>query len=202
MDMSMVDGGHPKIDKSSPLDDKVHQSYQILIGIKEHIDQVLCIFEYLKKYKNCKVIVNSRDLILEGGKDALKKALTIAFQEFYSDAAKEIDCKVPIPLIDEIKITAFVDSDYMHDKVMHRLITGLLVLLGHTPIFCMSKRQGVTETSTYSAEFCAMRTSVKKVPVISTVLDSLLKKKHMAIVYHKTWEAVKASIIHPVKVAS
>eukprot|EP00957_Ditylum_brightwellii_P147855 11259140-Ditylum_brightwellii.AAC.1 len=91
----------------------------------------------------------------------------------------------------------------------------------------MSKRQGAIETSTYSAEFCAMRTAVEEVQAIrymlrclgvkvktstlisgnnrsvilsSTVLGSLLRKKHVAIAYHKTRESVAAGITHPVKI--
>eukprot|EP00957_Ditylum_brightwellii_P190537 14503596-Ditylum_brightwellii.AAC.1 len=36
----------------------------------------------------------------------------------------------------------------------------------------------------------------------STVSDSLLKKKHVAIAYHKTREAAASRTIHPIKVAS
>eukprot|EP00957_Ditylum_brightwellii_P122348 9330455-Ditylum_brightwellii.AAC.1 len=95
---------------------------------------------------------------------------------------------------------AFVDSDHAHDKVTIRSITGLLILLNRTPIFSMSKRQGAIETSTYGAEFYAMWTGVEEVQAISTVLDSLLKKKHVAIAYHKTRESVAAGITHPVKI--
>ena len=33
----------------------------------------------------------------------------------------------------------------------------------------------------------------------STISDSLLKKKHIAISYHKTREAAAAGIVHPIK---
>eukprot|EP00957_Ditylum_brightwellii_P066124 5016361-Ditylum_brightwellii.AAC.1 len=70
----------------------------------------------------------------------------------------------------------------------------------------MSKRQGMIETSTYGTEFCAIRTAVEEVQAIhvvlnSTVSDSLLKKKHVAIAYHKTREAAASRMIHPIKVA-
>ena len=35
-----------------------------------------------------------------------------------------------------------------------------------------------------------------------TVSDSLLKKKHVAIAYHKSRESAAAGIVHPIKVAS
>ena len=34
-----------------------------------------------------------------------------------------------------------------------------------------------------------------------TISDSLLKKKHVAIAYHKTRESAAAGIVHPIKIA-
>ena len=144
----------------------------------------------------------------------------------YPDAAEELDANLPPPLVEEISITAFVDSDHAHDKVTRRLITGLIAFLGRTPVFYFSKRQGAIETSTYGAEFCAMKTGVEETIAIrymmrclgvkveiasllcgdnlgviqnSTIKVSLLKKKHVAISYHKTREASAAGIVHPIK---
>eukprot|EP00957_Ditylum_brightwellii_P061367 4657847-Ditylum_brightwellii.AAC.1 len=36
----------------------------------------------------------------------------------------------------------------------------------------------------------------------STVSDSLLKKKHVAVAYHRTREEAAVGIVHPIKVAS
>lgn len=93
----------------------------------------------------------------------------------------------------------------------------------------MSKRQGAIETSTYGAEFCAMRTAVEEVQAVRymlrclgvkvnaaalicgdnmgviqncTISDSLLKKKHVAIAYHKTRESASAGMVHPIKIRS
>ena len=116
----------------------------------------------------------------------------------------------------------------MHDVVTRRSITGLLILVGRTPVFFMSKRQGAIETSTYGAEFCAMRTAVEEVQSVRYMLrclgvkvktaslicggnkgvvqnctnsESLLKKKHFAIAYHKTRESATAGITHAIKIA-
>ena len=96
-------------------------------------------------------------------------------------------------------------------------------------MYFMSKRQGAIATSTYGAEFCAMRTAVEEVQAVRymlcclgvkikhatlicgdnkgviqncTIPDSLLKKKHVAIAYHKTREAAAAGICHPIKIKS
>ena len=120
-----------------------------------------------------------------------------------------------------------MNLDHAHDNVTRRLTTGLLMLLGRTPILATSKRQGTIDTSTYSAGFCAMQTAAEEFQSVrymlrclgvkvsqaslvcgdnmgvilnSTVLDSLLKKKHVAIDYHKTRESAVAGIVHPIKV--
>ena len=83
--------------------------------------------------------------------------------------------------------------------------------------------------STYEEEFGTMRSAVEEVQSIrymscclgvranhaslicgdnkgvvlnSTIPDSLLKKKHVAIAYHRTREAAAASICHPIKTKS
>ena len=146
-----------------------------------------------------------------GGEDALKQDFTSLLQEFYPDATEELDTALPPPLMNELDITAFVDSDHAHDKVTRRSFTGILILVGRTPVFIFSKRQGAIETSTYGAEFCAMCTAVEEIQSIRymlrslgvkvtlaslvcgdnlgviqncTVSESLLKKKHVAIAYH------------------
>ena len=255
-DTPMTDGDHPEEDVSELLDDKGHQRYQMLIGMlnwivcigrmdvayatsslsrftacprKGHMDRVLRIFGYLKKYKNRRVVVDSRDPIVVGGKDALALDFVEMFKNNYPDATEEIDSKIPAPMIDELEITAFVDSDHAHDKKTRRSITGLLILVGRTPVYFMSKRQGAIATSTYGAEFCAMRTAVEEVQAVRymlrclgvkvkhaslicgdnkgviqncTIQDSLLKKKHVAIAYHMTREAAAAGMVHPIKTKS
>ena len=140
-----------------------------------------------------------------------------------------MDDKLPKSLFDELMITAYVDSDHAHDKVTRRSITGLIVFVGRTPVMYQSKRQGAIETSTYGAEFMAMKTAVEEVISIrymlrclgvkvtkptnilgdnrsvvinSTVSSSLLRKKHVAISYHMAREATAAAIVRPLKTKS
>ena len=137
-----------------------------------------------------------------------------------------MDKELPKPLLNELKVTAFVDSDHAHDKVTRRSITGLIIFVGRTPVQYMSKRQGAIETSTYGAEFVAMRTAVEEVMSVrymlrclgvriekpthilgdnrsvilnATLKSSILKKKHIAISYHMAREATAAQIVHPIK---
>lgn len=186
-------------------------------------------FEYLKQYQNRRIVVDSRDPILEGDHSILDVDYTEVFKEQCPDTVEEIDPNVPKPLVKEMEMCAFVDSDHAHDRVTRRSITGLIIIIGRTPVYFMSKRQGAIETSTYRAECCAMETAVEDVVSIRYMLrclgvkvtyaplvfgdnlgviqncsisDNLLKKKHVAISYHKARESAAAAMTHPVKIGT
>ena len=196
-DTPMVDGDHPEEDTSVLLDDEVYRKYQMLIGVlnwivcicrmnvafatallllfvdcprKGHLDLVLRVFGYLKKYNNRRILIDSKYPIRVGGKDPLNLDFRIMFEDQYPDAAEDIDTKVPDPLIYELEITVFVDSDHAHDKSPRISITGFLILVGRTPVYFMSKCQGYIATSTYGEKFCAMRNAVEEVQDVRYML--------------------------------
>jgi hypothetical protein len=244
------------MDTTALLNDDEHRKYQMLLGMlnwvvtigrfdiahatsslarfsscprKGHLERALRVFGYLKKRNNRRIVIDSRDPILSGGENEFEQDYVEELRSDYPDAREEIDRKLPDPLVDEMEITVFVDSDHTHDKVTRRSITGILIFVGRTPVFCFSKRQGAVETSTYGAEFCAMRTATEETIAVrymlrclgvkverssylfgdnlgviqnATIKDSLLKKKHVAISYHRVREAAAANIIHPMKIDS
>ncbi len=250
----MAASDHPEMDVTEVLDDDKHRQFQMLIGIlnwivtigrldvafatmslsrfsacprRGHLDRAIKVFGYLKKRPNRRICVDSRDPRLKGFESELEKDFSKTLGQEYPDSTEEINAKLPSPKVGEISITAFVDSDHAHDKVTRRSVTGLIILLGRTPIFFSSKRQGAIETSTYGAEFCAMRTAVEELISIrymmrclgvkvehssllfgdnlgvvqnATMKESLLKKKHVAISYHKVREAAASGIVHPLKI--
>lgn len=78
-------------------------------------------------------------------------------------------------------------------------MTGLIIFLGHTPVFHMSKHQGAIKSpSSYSVEFVAMRIAV--VGILgdnkSIILHFTTPSSHVAISYHKTREATATGIVH------
>ena len=113
------------------------------------------------------------DPILRVGKEALGKDFTQELGDLYPDAAEELDANLPTPLVQEISIAVFVDSDHGNDKVTIISIMGLIAFLGRTPAFYPSKRQGAIKTSTYGAEFCAMKTGVEETIVIRYMMRCL-----------------------------
>jgi hypothetical protein len=134
----------------------------------------------------------------------------------------------PEPLGAELATTIFFDSDHAHDKITGRSISGVIVMVGRTPVIWKSKRQGAVATSTYGAEFSAMRLATEEAHTIRYMLRSLgikvekptrvygdnlgviqnatmpegtLKKKHVALSYHFVREAVAVNVISAFKVA-
>jgi hypothetical protein len=241
---------------TSPLLDEAHiQQYQMLIGMaqwanttgrldisfaisslsrfsvaprEEHLRLVFHLFGYLKKHPNRRILLTSDPLQVD---EALKTdSFNPDFLEDYPDAVEEIDSSFyPVPKGDELETSIFFDSDHAHDKVTRRSITGIIIFVGSTPVQWRSSRQGCIATSTYCAEFMAMRTAVEEaialrymlrclgVPVSAptnlygdnfgtiqsaTIPDGELKKKHIAISYHYVREAIAARIVNAVWIKS
>ena len=76
-------------------------------------------------------------------------------------------------MVNQIELTTFVDSDHAHNKILWRSTTGLIIIAGWTPVIYSSKWQGAIETSTYGAEFCAMKTAVEETMVVHYMLQSV-----------------------------
>ena len=84
------------------------------------------------------------------------------FENQYEYFSKDIGKHFPEPLFDELDIHVFVDSDRGHDKVIGISITGLFSVVGTTPTTLSSKRHTVVQTSTFGAEFTALKKDFKE----------------------------------------
>ena len=142
--------------------------------------------------------------------------------EFYPDACEDVPTDLPDPLGRMATVTCYVDADHARDKVTRRSVTGIILLLGNTPMVWLCKRQRTVETSTYSAELVAARMAVDlilemryklralgvhmeernvmvgdnmSVVLNTTIPSSALKKKHLACSYHRIREAIARGII-------
>ena len=71
------------------------------------------------------MVVDSRDLIITELDFSAHSKIMEYFKEEYVKALEEIDADLPNPLVEEMGITVFVDSDHNHDKATCRSITGL-----------------------------------------------------------------------------
>ena len=75
----------------------------------------------------------------------------------YGECKEEITANAPKPRGLGFTMRAFVDSDHAGDTVTRRLRTGFLIFLNSAPIYWYSKKQGSVETSSFGAEFIAMK---------------------------------------------
>ena len=239
---------HPELDDSDLLDEKGIRKYQMLIGMAQwacvigrldigfavsslsrfsaaprqgHLELSYYLFGYLKKNPNRRIVLDSRPLDVD--EELRKDSFHPDFLDDYPDAKEDIDMQFPKPYGTELHSTVFFDADHAHDTVTRRSISGLLVFVGSTPVIWSSKRQGCIATSTYCAEFVAMRTAVEEAISIRYMLRCLgipvtkptdlfgdnfgviqsaeipegeLKKKHIAISYHYVREAIAAKIVN------
>ena len=73
----------------------------------------------------------------------------------------------------ELQINIFTDANQAHDKITVKSITGLISYIGRTPIYWMAKRQGAIQTSTFGAEFCALKKAVEEAMTLRYYLRSM-----------------------------
>ena len=193
-----------------------------------HLELAFHLFGYLKQYPNKQLIIDSAPLkihpSLYNPKDK-RAQFDPDFLEDYPDACEDRDPREPTAYGPELETSIFFDSNHAHDKKTRRSISGILVFVGSTLVLWSAKRQGCIASSTYTAEFMAMRTATEEamsirymlrslgVPVTiptklfgdnmsvinnASIAESDLKKKHVAISYHLVREAVAAKIIRPI----
>ncbi len=132
-----------------------------------HLSRALRVWGYLKKYPSRSLRIDPKRFTIPG--EALDKEL-IDFTEQYSYAKEELDPRFLKPMGQELDVAIFFDSDHAHDKVTVRSISRVIVMVGSTPIVWKSKRQGAVQTSTYGAEFSAMRLATEEAITIQYML--------------------------------
>jgi hypothetical protein len=146
--------------------------------------------------------------------------------DFYRDAKEAIPPNMTEERGHSVITSCFVDANHAGNTKDRRSQTGILLFINKAPIQWYSKRQTTVESSTFGAEFCAMRAAVDLIEGLryklrmfgiplegatnvycdneavykNTVLpESTLKKKHHSIAYHRCREAVAAGTIRVAK---
>lgn len=180
-----------------------------------HFNAMLHIFAFLKLHPRSRLVFDETYVPVEQGPME-------DFSEFYPDAIEEIPPNAPEPRGKAVQMIAFADSDHAGDLLTRRSRTGVLIFLNRSPILWYSKKQSSIETSTFGAEFMALKTatdlikglryklrmmgipidgpSLVKVDNMSvfnntTKPESVLKKKSNSIAYHYVRESVAAGVI-------
>ena len=84
-------------------------------------------------------------------------------KEIYVDATEELPTNAPPPRGNHVQVNCFVDSDHAGDKLTRRSQTGILLYCNSAPITWYSKRQTTVESSTFGAEFVALRIAAEMI---------------------------------------
>ncbi len=176
----LSNGYRPEVDISEELGLEEAAYYQSLIGIlrwmvelgrvdicievsmmsshlclprKGHMEQVLHIFGYLKKHHNA-------EMPFDPTVPAIDKSRFVRqdwSHSVYGEMKEELPTKMPKPRGQGFTMRVYVDSDHAGDCLTRRSRTGFIVFLNSAPIYWHSRRQNSLETSTFGAEFMAMK---------------------------------------------
>jgi hypothetical protein len=138
-------------------------------------------------------------------------------------AEEPLPHKMPSPRGRAFTMTAFVDASHAANKITRRSHTGYVVFLNRAPIVWYSKRQQTVETSTFSAEFIALKVCLEAIEHLrfklrcfgipipvneptyvfcdnesvvknTTNVESTLNKKHSPVAYHHCRWSVAAVV--------
>eukprot|EP00957_Ditylum_brightwellii_P136059 10376375-Ditylum_brightwellii.AAC.2 len=118
-DRPMVPGDHPEMDDSQPL-------------VMCNTRNTRCCLK--KPNWRIRVDLCNPIVVKNGAEPMLEVDLSTKLKDQYHDAQEHIDKKVPTALLNELAITAYVDSNHAHDKITQRSITGLITFVGRTPM--------------------------------------------------------------------
>jgi hypothetical protein len=141
-------------------------------GAREgHLEAARQVMGYLRKYPRRGYVVNP----VSPHFDPVYSNVEVKcdFGNQYSYFREELDPRFPKPLLKEMDFNVFIDADHAHDKVTGRSITGLFATLGCTPVSWRSKRQTSVQTSTFGAEFTALKAGVEEAITIRYHLRSM-----------------------------
>ena len=180
-----------------------------------HLEALFHMFAYLRKYHNAEMLFDpSRPQV---DTSAFPRQ-DWTYSTMSDEEMKEVlPPNMPQPRGRGFVIRCFVDADHAGDEITRRSRTGFIVYINNAPVYWYSKRQGSVESSTYQAEFTAMKEAAEYVrslryklrmmgipvddaafifgdnkSVLANTMNpgSTLKKKCAAIAYHLIREGV------------
>lgn len=180
-----------------------------------HLEQVLHIFAYLKKYHNAEMVFDPSDPVVDENQFVKQDWASSEFGHVIGEEV--LPPNMPEPRGMGFVMRAKVDADHASDTVTRRSRTGFFVFLNCALIYWWSKKQTSVESSSFGSEFIAMKQCCEYlrglryklrmmgIPVEgpayvygdnqsvlanSTSPDSTLKKKSQSIAYHFVREGV------------
>ena len=125
-----------------------------------HLEQLLCIFAYLRMHPKLTLYLSPQLPLMDFGEFQTNKD---DFREIYRDAEEPMPHRMPKPRGRSLTMTAYADASHGANKVTRRSHTGYVIFLNRAPILWYSKRQQTVETSTFSAEFIALKVCLEAI---------------------------------------
>jgi hypothetical protein len=186
-----------------------------------HMQQAFHVFGYLKKHARSRMVFDETEPAIDQSRFRV-----VDWSEFYPDAVEAIPQDAPEPRGVSVVTSCFVDSDHAGCRLTRRSHTGVIIFVNNAPILWHSKRQNTVESSPFGSEFVALRMAVDMIEGLryklrmmgipldgstsvfcdnegvvknTTAPESSLKKKHVAICYHRCREALAAGFIRLAK---
>ena len=180
-----------------------------------HLECLYHMFAYLGKYHNAEMLYDPTEPQIDPS--IFKKQDWTFSTMSETDRTEVLPPDMPEPKGKPFVIRCFVDADHAGDAVTRKSRTGFIVYLNNAPIYWYSKRQGSVESSTYQAEFTAMKEATEYIRALryrlrmmgirvegpayifgdnqsvlanTTNPGSVLKKKCAAVAYHLVREGV------------
>ena len=130
-------------------------SSHLALPRKGHMEQVMPIFGYLRKYQNAELFFDPSDPLIDE-QDFAKKDW--ASSEYgHVEGKDDLPPNMPEPRRLGFTIVAKVDADHASDTVTRWSRTGILVYINCSLIHWWSKKQTSIESSSFGAEFIAMK---------------------------------------------
>jgi hypothetical protein len=186
-----------------------------------HLELVLHIFAFLRKHPKITWYMSPERPHIDYDDFRTNKE---DFFEIYRDAEEFLPHLTPMPRGRHVTTTAFVDALHAANKVTRRSHTGNVVFINRAPIVWYSKRQHTVETSTFLAEFIALKVCIEAVEHLrfklrcfgiplpagepthvycdnqsvvknTTNIESTLNRKHSSVAYHHCRWSVAAGVI-------
>ena len=116
-----------------------------------HLEQVLHIFAYLKKYHNTELVYDPGDPVVD--ENDFKRRNWASSEFGHVEEKEEFHAKMPEPRGHGFTMRAKVDADHASDTVLRRSRTGFLIYLNFALVYWWSKKQTSVESSSFGSEF-------------------------------------------------
>ena len=123
-----------------------------------HHEQVLHVFDYLKKYHNTEMVLNPSYPEIDQNQFERQDWYHTVFGDTLTE---DLQPNLPYPRGLGFVLSTYVNSDHAGNTITRRSRTGFLVYCNAHLIYWMSKKQNSIETSSFGSTFCAMKVATK-----------------------------------------